>query len=118
MNLEPRPRPLHVAPLSVLKRNPFARALALQSSSRSCSPVPDLVLRNQIFQRVLFSAGVFFFTDTGIAPSLRACEGVHPELLDVRHDVRDVEDGAVGRPDGLIEGLPGAAAYVCVSMYI
>ena len=43
----------------------FVRAIALQSSSRNCSPAFDLVLWKLIFQRA-FSGGVFWFADTGI----------------------------------------------------
>ena len=39
---------------------PFARAFALQSSSRDCSPAPDLVLSELIVQPVFLSGGVFF----------------------------------------------------------
>ena len=52
---------LHVAHTGVCEKvNPFVQALALQSSSRSCSLAPDLVLREPIFQMAVFSGGVFF----------------------------------------------------------
>ena len=43
---------------------PFARAFALPSGSRDCSPAPDLVFLKLMFPHVFFSGGVFF-TDTG-----------------------------------------------------
>ena len=46
---------------------PFARALALQSSSRNCSPAPDLVLWKLIFQCLLFSGGIIF-SQTPVSP--------------------------------------------------
>ena len=49
------------------KSAPFAGASPLQSSSRNCSLAPDWVLLKLIFQHVIFSGGVFFFTDTGKA---------------------------------------------------
>ena len=39
---------------------PFMQAVALRSSSRNCSPAPDLVLRELVLLHVLFSGGVFF----------------------------------------------------------
>ena len=38
---------------------PFARALAMQFSSRNCYPPPDLVLWQLIFPNYIFSLGVF-----------------------------------------------------------
>ena len=49
-------------PVSVKQNTPFAQALALQSHSRNCNPAPDLVLWKLMFQCVLFSRGVFFFS--------------------------------------------------------
>ena len=46
-----------VLPMSVNKNIPFAKALALQSSSINCSLAPDLVL-----WILIFSGGVFFQT--------------------------------------------------------
>ena len=42
------------------KTTPFACALAMRPSSRNCSPAPDLVLSERIFQPVFLSRGVFF----------------------------------------------------------
>ena len=53
-------------PVSVNKHSAFTWALVMQSSSGNCSPAPDLVLREPVFQRVFFSGGVFLFTDTSI----------------------------------------------------
>ena len=39
---------------------PFVRALAMQSSSRNCSPAPDSVFLKLNCPRVFFSKGVFF----------------------------------------------------------
>ena len=39
---------------------PFVRAFALQSSSRNCSPAPDVVFSKPIFSPVFFSGGAFF----------------------------------------------------------
>ena len=39
---------------------PFGRALALQHTSRNCSPAPDLVFCRPIFQQVFSSGGLFF----------------------------------------------------------
>ena len=52
-------------PVSAEKNTPFVQALAVQSCSRNCSPAPDLVFFKLSFPRVLFSGGVFLFTDTG-----------------------------------------------------
>ena len=38
------------------KNTPFGRAFAIQSSSRNCSPAPDLALWKPIFQRTLLSS--------------------------------------------------------------
>ena len=53
-------------PVSVNKATPFARALALQSSGRNCSPAPDLVLGKLILQRIIIIIQrSVFFTDAG-----------------------------------------------------
>ena len=58
-----------VIPVSV-KKHPFARAVALQSISRSCSPPPDLVLLKLGFPRVFSAGGVFFYrAPRGAIPS-------------------------------------------------
>ena len=41
------------------KDTPFVRAVALQCSSRNCSPLPDLVYLKLMFTRVLLSRGGF-----------------------------------------------------------
>ena len=42
------------------QNNPFAQALALQSSGRNCSPASDSMLRKRMFQGSEFSGGISF----------------------------------------------------------
>ena len=53
------------------QNNYLIRVLDMQSIWRNCSPVPDLALWRLIFPRVVFSGGVFLFTDTGMNPGSR-----------------------------------------------
>ena len=53
-------------PMPVKTNTPFVSAVALQHSSRNCSPDPHLVFFQLMVPRVFFSGGVFLFTDAGI----------------------------------------------------
>ena len=75
---------IYIYSLSVKQNNPPVRASAVQSSSRNCSPAPDLVFFNIIFPRILFSGGVLFFTDTAQTPVLRVNDSWASRWLLVR----------------------------------
>ena len=51
------------------------QAPALQSSSRNCSPAPDLVLRKLIVQCVFFSGGVFC-SQTPVSVAVNHCQSL------------------------------------------
>ena len=51
---------LILPPASVNKNYPFVRALALQSSSRNCSPATDSAFLKPMLQTVFFSREMFF----------------------------------------------------------
>ena len=50
----------HVCYRGLGKHTPLVRALAMQSSSRNCSPAPDSVFFRRNFPWVFFSGEVFF----------------------------------------------------------